>query len=157
RGVSEERGVHQGEAEVNFRVKFRPPWRQCQMWSWSFTIVSADEPSIVHERIASALTTKRPPFLSDQLRFRGWKIDDGFEIRRNHFVMERYFPVVAMIKIHSANNGTIVDVRTFPELWNVVCLCLFSACGLVFTIGFELVQPTGSPLSCLVPFVLVWV
>ncbi len=107
------------------------------MWS-SFTITSPDSPTVVRDRLASALTTAAPGWLSGlnmaafcglsgPTTFRGEVWDAGFKVTRNLARTERAMPIIATGRFVAAGDGTAVEVATRPQWWIVLVLCGWSA------------------------------
>jgi hypothetical protein len=95
-------------------------------WS-SFTIASPDTPAVVRDRVAAALTTAAPGWLSGPTTFRGEVWDAGFRVTRNLAQMERAMPIVATGQLTAAGDGTSVEVATRPQGWVMLVLCVWSA------------------------------
>jgi hypothetical protein len=96
------------------------------MWS-SFALASPNPPAVVRDRLAAALTTAPPGWLSGPTTFRGRVWDTGFRVTRNPAVMERTMPIVATGQLSPAGGGTAVTVATRPQAWVVLVLCAWSA------------------------------
>ena len=96
------------------------------MWS-SFTITSPDPPAVVRDRVAAALTTAAPGWLSGPTTFRGEVWDTGFRVTRNLARMENSMPIIATARILTVGVGTAVEVATRPHWWLVILMGLWSA------------------------------
>lgn len=95
------------------------------MWS-SFTLASPDPPAVVRDRLAAAMTTAAPGWLSGQTTFRGEVSDAGFRVTRNLARTERTMPIVAAGRFAPAGGGTAVQVTTRPQWWIVLVLGVWS-------------------------------
>ena len=95
------------------------------MWS-SFTIESPDPPAVVRDRLAAALTSASPGWLSGPTTFRGVVWDMGFRVTRNLARVERSMPIVAIGQITRSGDGTTVGVATRPQWWIVIALGLWT-------------------------------
>jgi hypothetical protein len=92
----------------------------------TFTIVCPDAPAVVRNKLAAALTTKRPGILSGSTTFHGNVSDDGFWVVRNQALTERTMPIVATGRIAATDGGTVVTVATRPQWWVVLVLIAWS-------------------------------
>jgi len=125
-------------------------------WSWSFTNYSVDSLPVIRDRLAAELTWSRPRFMSEEIKFRGEIRFDKFWIIRNHFVMERWWPIVAAGQLISTEGGTAIKVTMRPTWGSVVFACAFSIIFLVLPLWPRLVSDSdvGGTLWCLIPFLL---
>lgn len=96
------------------------------MWS-SFTIASPDPPAVVRDRLAAALTTVAPGWLSGPTTFRGKVWDFGFCVTRNLARTENCLSIVATGRLSPVDGGTAVEVFTRPQWWVVILMGLWSA------------------------------